>query len=163
MPALNYSDQFAPKVESGDKRQTIRALRKRPIKTGDILYHFHGLRHPGCRRLGYSIAEEVMPIKMHARLLTVPRRVVVKCDGEWRRIGPRTLFELAEDDGFDSVDAFFAWFNPGNGSQAFRGQLIRWPKSWTPATCPQCGDTSIPTGGLLWCTSCDHRWHVEGI
>lgn len=129
MPALSYSKPFAPKVWRNDKRQTIRAMRKRPIKVGDTLYHYYGMRRPGCVRLGISKAEEVLPIEIHAPLLTVPRRVIV--DGN--RVGPRTLHELACDDGFDSVDAFFDWFKPGNRSHAFRGQLIMWPTTWHAA------------------------------
>ena len=46
MPALNFQKQFAPLVESGEKRQTIRAHRKDkrlPAKPGDIIaLHFPG-------------------------------------------------------------------------------------------------------------------------
>ena len=122
MPSLNYADQFAPLVESGRKRQSIRALRKRPFKAGDILYHFHGLRHPGSRRLGYSIAEEVTNIEIFAATIFLDRRI--KLDTVEEEV-------LAAADGFDSVDAFYDWFYPDSGGY-FTGQLIKWPTICPP-------------------------------
>ena len=52
MPALNFQEQFAAAVESGEKRQTIRSERKRPIKVGDTLYLYTGMRTKRCRKLG---------------------------------------------------------------------------------------------------------------
>ena len=51
MPILNYRKEFAPLVESGEKRLTIRAMRKRPFKSGDRLFHYTGLRTKACRKL----------------------------------------------------------------------------------------------------------------
>jgi hypothetical protein len=51
MPAFNYKKQFAELVATGRKRQTIRAMRKRPIKVGDKLYHFTGMRTKQCSQL----------------------------------------------------------------------------------------------------------------
>lgn len=41
MPLLNFEYRFADKIESGEKRQTIRAPRKYPIKAGDKLYLYY--------------------------------------------------------------------------------------------------------------------------
>ena len=53
MPALNFQAQFAPLVESGEKRQTIRAYRKdgRDPTPGCKLYFFTGMRTKACRPL----------------------------------------------------------------------------------------------------------------
>jgi len=48
MPTINFT-KF--KVESGEKRQTIRAVRKRPIKVGDKLHLYSGLRTKKARNL----------------------------------------------------------------------------------------------------------------
>ena len=37
MPALNFKKEFADKVKNGEKRQTIRAMRKRRFQIGDNL------------------------------------------------------------------------------------------------------------------------------
>lgn len=54
MPALNFKKRFEPMIESGDKRQTIRAKRKdcRDPKEGQTLYLYTGMRSKGCRKLG---------------------------------------------------------------------------------------------------------------
>ncbi len=51
MPSLNFEKQFVPLIESGQKRQTIRVERKNPIKVGDKLYLFSGLRTKYCYRI----------------------------------------------------------------------------------------------------------------
>jgi len=60
MPALNFQEQFADRVASGEKQQTIRAWRKRPFRTGDKLFLYTGMRHPkACRELGEATASRV--------------------------------------------------------------------------------------------------------
>lgn len=59
MAALSYKGQFVDYVEAGlqptpkkgtrIKRQTIRNLRKHPIKVGETLHHFYGMRTKWCR------------------------------------------------------------------------------------------------------------------
>lgn len=51
MALLNFQKQFADLIEAGTKRQTIRAARKYPIKVGDKLYLYTGLRTKYCRKL----------------------------------------------------------------------------------------------------------------
>ena len=51
MPALNFLARLAPLVESGAKTHTVRRRSKRPIKEGDRLYLFTGMRTKNCRRL----------------------------------------------------------------------------------------------------------------
>jgi len=64
MPALNFHKQFAPAVEDGSKRQTIRALRKHPIRSGDHLYHYTGMVTKACRKLREDIATEAVHIEI---------------------------------------------------------------------------------------------------
>ena len=66
MPALNFKAEFAPLVESGEKRQTIRKLRKdgRDPKVGDALYLYTGMRTKKCRKLGIAPCESVQPIEI---------------------------------------------------------------------------------------------------
>ena len=57
MPLLGFQKQFADLVESGEKRQTIRAYRKdgRDPKVGDRLHLYAGLRTKQCRKLGEAV------------------------------------------------------------------------------------------------------------
>jgi hypothetical protein len=129
MPALSYHKQFAPAVEAGRKLQTIRAMRKVPIKPGDTLYHYTGMRTKACRRLGVSTcrsANQIDIIRWNGQ-----RGVFLQdCPGVGqRRLGNIEISVLAIKDGFPDVDSFYAWFISENFH--FTGQLITW-ESITP-------------------------------
>lgn len=69
MPALNYQKRFAPLVESGKKKHTIRACRKdgRDPRPGEVLYQYTGMRTKGCRKLREDICRVVWPVYMDER------------------------------------------------------------------------------------------------
>jgi len=117
MGALNFQAQFAPLVESGEKRQTIRAYRKdgRDPKPGDTLYLYTGMRTKACRKLGEVECAEVENIAF---------------DYDDLEVGNRTLWSheaqtLAESDGFETWPDMVAWFAKTHGLP-FEGLLIRW-------------------------------------
>lgn len=125
MPLLGFHARFAPLVESGQKRQTIRAYRKdgRDPKVGDRLYLWTGLRQPGARKLGEAACLRVEEIVIDERGASIGR-----CDG--MRSGGVRLRGVAADrfaraDGFASWDGLVAWFRSTHGLP-FRGLLIRW-------------------------------------
>ena len=120
MPLLNYKKQFAPLVESGEKRQTIRAWRKRPFVKGDRLYHYQGLRTRSCRKLLENTCAGESPIYIN--------------ELEDVAVGGRGLLcaaekaELARADGFRGQDpwaAMFEFFKSEHGLP-FSGQLVQW-------------------------------------
>jgi hypothetical protein len=124
MPALSYHTQFATAVEVGQKLQTIRALRKVPIKSGDILYHYTGMRTKACRRLGVSTcrsANQIDIIRWNGQ-----RGVFLQeCPGGGqRRLLTIEVVALAQADCFPDVDSFYAWFIHNTGH--FSGHLITW-------------------------------------
>ena len=112
MPALNFT-MFVDKVESGEKRQTIRAYRKdgRDPKPGDPLYLFTGMRTTACRRLVVAPGVDITPHPI-AKERGLPERHVPTChstepveidetgsvwlgDGEWR--WPEDIEAFAND------------------------------------------------------------------
>ncbi len=118
MPALNFQKQFADKVESGKKRQTIRALRKdgRNPQQGQTLYLYTGMRTKGCRKLGEAICKDVPEIYINSYGQVV--------------IGTNflTLTEtnkLSKDDGFNTIADFIDFFRQTHGLP-FDGLLIKW-------------------------------------
>lgn len=115
MPALNFKKQFAPKVESGEKRQTIRAIRKTPFKEGDILYLYTGMRTRSCRKLGEAKALEVIPVEITTRNMRINGVLQHDHDSE----------KIAKEDGFDSFFDMMYWFFHTHGLP-FEGQLIKW-------------------------------------
>ena len=124
MPALNFQKQFAYAVESGTKRQTIRAERKdgRDPKPGDTLYLFTGMRTKQCRRLG----EEACKSRFSVWLSPAGS---VWLDGT--RLDPGDCESLAIDDGFEGdhnatpFEKMIAWFKKTH-SLPFSGYLIKW-------------------------------------
>src|ERR1051326_4822817 len=68
MPALNFKKQFVPAIRAGisksknfklqPKRQTIRAIRKRPIVKGDTLYLYTGMRTRNCALIGEAVCKD---------------------------------------------------------------------------------------------------------
>ncbi len=117
MPALNFMKQFAPLVENGEKRQTIRKVRKHPIKVGDTLYLYTGMRTKACRKLG-----EVRCKSVHH--VAFGRMEMGGYQGTWYQ-GPGWLKGVSKRDGLPSEEALLGWFEKTHGLP-FEGVLIRW-------------------------------------
>lgn len=115
MPALNFKACFCELVETGTKTQTIRRKRKHPIRIGDRLVLYTGMRTKQCRKL----LEATCSMEREIRITEGG----VKIDGVSL---PRVAVEnLAQQDGFASVDQFRAFFRSNYGLP-FSGQLIEW-------------------------------------
>ncbi len=116
MPALNFQERFAELVENGEKRQTIRRVRKRPIKPGDMLYLYTGMRTKRCRKLRLARCEKVESIRIEKY-----GGAIISDEG-W--IEPAFLQAFAEEDGFDSWEEMRDWFDKQYGLP-FEGALIQ--------------------------------------
>ena len=119
MPALNFTTANATLVTKGLKPHTIRAMRKRPFKQGDLLTHYTGQRTPHCRSLGVSTAAVVLDCVIDPVLGQVTLGgAIIPC---------RRVLALAQADGFSSTEDFFRFFLRG-----LTGQLIGWESITTP-------------------------------
>jgi len=117
-----FQRRFAPLVESGEKRQTIRPFRKVPIRAGEelSLREWEGkpyrskqrvLRTVLCREVGRVLIDETpdrFTFRLNGRLLTAE---------EWP--------QFARADGFDCATDMLDWFLTVHGFP-FGGNLIRW-------------------------------------
>lgn len=117
MPALNFKKRFAEAVEAGWKLQTIRAPRKRPIKPGDRLYLYTGMRTKGCRKLGEGRCTATTKIGVREHGITCGLQIVI---ARWRE-------SFAELDGFGSWIEMREWFRK-EYELPFTGVLIEWRK-----------------------------------
>ncbi len=117
MPAINFKKQFAEKVKSGTKHQTIRALRKdgRNPRPGQTLYLYTGMRTKYCRKLGEAICKSVEQITIEEN-----SSIVVGVDF----LDAPQEIELAKDDGFDLLADFLDFFRKTHGLP-FYGLLIK--------------------------------------
>ena len=93
MPLISFS-VFQDKIESGAKTQTIRSLRKYPIKEGDHLYLWWKCRSPKEKtKIGESVCVKVIPIVINEDSIKIRDAIVDY---------PLTLEYLAKLDGFES-------------------------------------------------------------
>jgi len=130
MALLGYT-MFRDEVLTGKKRQTIRRLRKRPIRKGEQLYHYWHLRRKDCEEIGTSFCRETFFITISG------------WPGEWRidrhnepsTVSGRTMLDdealdLAKRDGFRDVASMVEVLSMLHGKDALDGktvfQVVRW-------------------------------------
>mgnify|MGYP001005788972 FL=1 len=126
MLMLNFKKRFAPAVEAGEKRQTIRAHRKdgkRP-QPGDHLRLYTGLRTKECRKLMDAICTDVSSVHIFDDVSDIS--IVIA----GRRLTRDEGRELANADGFNTRAEFLGFFSETHGLP-FDGLMIEWePKPY---------------------------------
>lgn len=124
---LNFQAQFADLVASGEKRQTIRAPRKRPISVGDELRLYTGMRTKACRLLGVVTCEKVTPVRIER--LGSGASPILTIDGVCVAIAHNCPWDterrFARADGFKNWREMCEWFDRTHGLP-FEGVVIRW-------------------------------------
>jgi hypothetical protein len=119
---FNFLRQFAPDVESGKKRQTIRATRAdgRVPRIGDKVKLYTGLRTGHTRLLLESTVEECFQVQI---TLTRPRGIVAN----GVKLAPHEANAFAQRDGFPSSHEFYEYFKKsGCPEDFFEGFCIVW-------------------------------------
>jgi hypothetical protein len=126
MPLYNFQKRFAPKVESGEKLQTIRRRRKYPTRAGETPYLYSGLRTKAPRKLRDDNPKctNVLPIEIHEERA----KLKVKVGPEWLSESELDAFALA--DGFADARDFHLFWSKVHGlrpSDPLIGfDLIQW-------------------------------------
>ena len=120
MSALNFAKRFAGAVESGAKRQTIRAFRRdgrRPCKVGGALQLYTGMRTAYCRKIADATCTGLHVVTLERHRVTVDGEALPRAD----------MRPFAEADGFTSYGDMFEWaWEYTNGDAEFTGYLIKW-------------------------------------
>lgn len=116
MVAYNFQARFADAVQSGVKRQTIRAPRTtRHAKAGEPIQLYTGLRTKQTRKL--VTPDPVCELSTYCAIredgITLGNHPVVNID------------DFARADGFKDFEDMKAWFREAHGLP-FIGQLIKW-------------------------------------
>lgn len=116
MVALNFSPEHAPKVESGEKCQTIRMTARG--KVGDPCHLYTGQRTKACRRLRKDTPPllEVTPVKIHPLGIEVGGK----------KLGLREREDFAKADGFPDCRSMVLWFQQKYRKPWVSGFLHRW-------------------------------------
>ncbi len=119
MPAINFKKEFAEKILSGQKASTIRMKAKRPIKVGDTLYLYTGLRTKNAALIRTVECKSVKDI-----LFTDKDGYLLVCiDGQ--RYRQTLIYDIAVADGFNDILSFWNFFKKQYGLP-FSGVLIGW-------------------------------------
>jgi len=113
MVALNFMAKFAPAVEAGAKRQTIRRTAR--CKPGDALQLYTGQRTPVCRKIGEAVCWRVRPVTIAEDYLVL--------DG-WR-LPSGDAHQFARADGFVTLEKMRRFFRKQYGLP-FEGFVIEW-------------------------------------
>lgn len=110
MPALNFQAQFSPGIlamldksyaaRTGfrPKTTTIRSNRTTPIKKGDTLFLYQGMRSSSCIKLGEAKCHKIQKISITQPGLTP----AIVLDGE--TLSQEKAVSVALSDGFDTVE-----------------------------------------------------------
>ncbi len=117
MPAYNFQEQFAWKVHSFKKRQTIRRKRKRPTVVGDRLYLYTGMRTKSCTKLSEASCVKVEDVQIDGG--------GIRLGGKRRYLKAWTATRFAQADGFRNLSEMIQWFSLMYGLP-FKGEVIYW-------------------------------------
>ena len=124
MAGLSFS-VFKGKILSGAKRQTIRAVRKNPIKEGGTLYMYWKQRSPECEKLGEAKCIKVREISICTDSYNFP-------DDQYSLVDhPVHLNNFAIADGFNNWQELVKFFESTHGLP-FEGVLIQWDSIKSP-------------------------------
>ncbi len=118
MTVLMFMERFAPKVQAGTKRQTIRPSGGRTYHVGQRL----------SLRKWSGKAYRSPQVVLAEVFCTGWCRLTITVDGIITPRGPivgKELYDFARADGFDSWDDMRDWFTATH-SLPFFGQLIEW-------------------------------------
>lgn len=105
MPAISFT-MFKEKILDGSKKQTIRAVKKRTIKVGDVLYLYWHQRQKDCK------------------LLRITKCTFVK------KVNYQDFYrseEIAKKDGFENAQEMRKWFEKVHKPFPYdKFYIIRW-------------------------------------
>jgi len=119
--AFNFKAQFAEAVESGAKRQTIRAMRKNLPKVGERAHLFTGMRTKQCRRLRAGHEDRIKRVeRVH---IAYDILVVGTVGFTSHQRGEQNSF--ARKDGFKDMAEMREWFRAQHGLP-FNGFMVEW-------------------------------------
>jgi hypothetical protein len=119
----NFQQRFVPKILSGEKQHTIRAIRTNPDKPGNILHLYTGLRQKGARLLMRVPCVKVEEIEIRDGAFGDENHAAVAIDGTSLDRSEREA--LAVRDGSASFEEMIQFWR---GRLPFRGHIIHWRK-----------------------------------
>lgn len=137
MGALSFKKRFIVPVrrgldnKPGGKRQTIRNFRKRPLKVGETVYLYYGMRTKHCWKIGESVIKEVLRIVIQQDQIRI-YQYNKKC--EWwilkSILHDNKLDAFAKADGFEDWEDMKNFWQKEHGKKGtpfpYTGNLYKW-------------------------------------
>jgi len=113
---LGFKSQFKPKILSGEKVHTIRTDANNRWKPGRIINFATGVRTKNYKEFALGRCTRVSDIIINPEMerVFIGNGSGIVYRGEGVRV-------FAKNDGFDSLEDFWKWFN-----KPFEGKLIFW-------------------------------------
>lgn len=132
MALLGYKKRFVKPIQQLLKEWTIRDFRKIPIKPGERLYMYTGLRTKHCKKIGEAICRWTSQIIIHEDSVCIDNYGDA---GEFVSFGNdvndyRSLDWFAAKDGFKDWDDLKAFWYQAHGKDCFpyTGEIIKFTK-----------------------------------
>ncbi|TGK45552.1 ASCH domain-containing protein [Leptospira bouyouniensis] len=113
---LGFNKQFVSKILSGEKIHTIRRDDKDRWKPGKIIHFSTGVRTKNYNQFAIGRCTYTLEI-----IINPAKERVFISKGSGLVYRGQGVLAFAKNDGFDSLDDFWKWFN-----QPFEGKLIHW-------------------------------------
>jgi hypothetical protein len=117
---VGFKKQFEEPILNGTKKHTIREDKKERHGGGATLHLATGVRTKSYRCLKKVLCTSVQKIEI-IYVNGIYNDVFVYLDG--RELSYDEVTKMAKNDGFNSQDSFFEWFN-----KDFSGKIIHWTK-----------------------------------
>lgn len=114
---LGFKKQFVPKILDGAKIHTIREDKTRRWKKGMEIHFATGVRTKDYEQFKGGKCTNVQEVVINPHSKTVN----VLTDNGWWRLTRKQLPLFAQNDGFDTLEDFWKWFD-----KPFRGVIIHW-------------------------------------
>ena len=119
MALLGFQDRFVDKVRAGEKRHTIRAMRARVIRAGEMLHLYEKPRQKGMRLIFRAPCSRIQRITIGGAYFELPALVCV--DGT--PLDKSECEQLARRDVFADYTEFVAFWSD---RRPFEGMIIHW-------------------------------------
>lgn len=129
MPLFGFKRRFVEPILAGTKDQTIRAVRKVPVRLHQVMHLYTGLRRPGAKLIARVLCIEILDIYL---IPQVENGLVsysnLDGSGGFATNEPGWLDHFARRDGFASWEDLCAFWREEHGKdiETFTGQVYRW-------------------------------------
>lgn len=114
---LSFKPRFKEKILSGEKIHTIREDKTRRWQTGKKIHFATGVRTKNYNQFYEGECKFIQQIEIRPKT----RQIFIGLNGTMNKLKADFHEVLAKQDGFDSVEDFWLWFD-----KPFFGVLIHW-------------------------------------